>query len=152
MSDCSQAITQADTSPCECAGWYALTRQNCDPDTRRGARPSPGSQRHPRSPIHHRCFSARLSGPALCCERCEHLPGGAEDGEVPVAGVELKLCARYRRGEQPGVLGRDRSVGIAVVDRCRCGDGTQLETPGPQEHPQVLGNSPAALAECLAVC
>jgi hypothetical protein len=68
-----------------------------------------------------------------------------------VAVVELKLCARYRRGEQPGVLGRDRGVGIAVVDRCRHGDGTELETPGPHKHPQVLGNSPAALAECLAV-
>src|SRR5207237_2741581 len=77
--------------------------------------------------------------------------GGAEDGEVPVAGVELELCARYRGGEQPGVLGWDRGVGIAVVDRCRHGDGTELETPGPREHPQVLGNSPAALAECLAV-
>ena len=68
-----------------------------------------------------------------------------------MAGVELKLCAWYRRGEQPGVLGRDRRVGIAVVDQCRDGDGTELETPGPHEHPQVLGNSPAALAECLAV-
>jgi len=53
-------------------------------------------------------------GLALCCERCEHLPGGAEDGEVPVAGVELKLCAWYRRGEQPGMPGRNRGVGIAV--------------------------------------
>jgi hypothetical protein len=65
--------------------------------------------------------------------------------------VELELCAGYRRGEQPGVLGRDRGVGIAVVDRCRHGNGTELETPAPCEHPQVLGNAPAALAECLAV-
>jgi hypothetical protein len=33
--------------------------------------------------------------------------------------MELKLAARYRGGEQPGVPGRDRGVGIAVVDRCR---------------------------------
>ena len=103
------------------------------------------------APAGQSVLARAAAGPVLCCERCEHLPGGAEDGEVPVAGVELKLCARYRRGEQPGVPGRDRGVGIAVMDRCRHGDGTELETPGPHQHPQVLGNSPAALAECLAV-
>lgn len=94
------------------------------------------------------CRAARA---ALRCERRKHLPGDPEDGEVPVAGMELKLAARYRGGEQPGVPGRDRSVGIAVVDRCRHGDGPELEAPGLQEHPQVLGNSPAAAAERLCV-
>jgi hypothetical protein len=35
----------------------------------------------------------------LSGERCEHLPGGAEDREVAMAGVELKLRAWYHLGE-----------------------------------------------------
>jgi hypothetical protein len=77
--------------------------------------------------------------------------GGAEEGEVPVARVELKARARYHLGQQPGVPGRDGLVRIPVMDRCRHGDGTELETPGPHEHPQVLGDSPAAAAERLGV-
>jgi hypothetical protein len=70
---------------------------------------------------------------------------------VPVARVELKVRARYHLGQQPGVPGRHRLVRIPVMDRCRHGDGTELETPGPHEHPQVLGDSPAAAAERLGV-
>jgi hypothetical protein len=68
-----------------------------------------------------------------------------------VAGVELKPCARDRVGEQPGVLGRDRGVRVPVADQCRHPDGTGFEAPGPGEQPQVLGDSPAAAAECLEV-
>src|SRR5260370_33589871 len=42
-------------------------------------------------------------------------------------------------------------MGIPGVDRCRHLDGTELETPGPREHPQVLSNSPAAAAERFGV-
>jgi len=44
LTYCSQAITQSDISPCGCTGGHALTRQNCDPDMRRGGGPPPGSQ------------------------------------------------------------------------------------------------------------
>src|SRR5262249_35698666 len=83
--------------------------------------------------------------------RGEQLRGGAEDREVPVAGVEVKLRVRYRLGVQPGVRGRDRGIGVPVVDRCGDRDGTELEAPGPGEHPQVLGNSGAAAAERLGI-
>jgi hypothetical protein len=42
-----------------------------------------------------------------------------------VAWVELKLRAEDRLGQEPGVLGRDRGIGIAVVDRCRDRDRTE---------------------------
>ena len=89
---------------------------------------------------------AAASGAALCGERGQHLPGGAEDGEVPVAGVELKLCAWYRRGEQPGVLGRDRGVGIAVVDRCRPSGAMSMRlcTRPPSRAAHAAANGPPA--------
>src|SRR5437764_15072019 len=87
----------------------------------------------------------------LSGERGQQLPGGAGDGEVALAGVELQLRAVYRLGEEPGVLGRDGGVRLAVVDRCRRLDGTELETPGPGEHPQVLGHPPTAAAERFGV-
>ena len=68
---CSQAITQADTSPCGCAGGYALTRQDCDPDMCRGDCPPLGSQttygepRYPLKPIHVAAFlDPPATGPA----------------------------------------------------------------------------------------
>ena len=68
-----------------------------------------------------------------------------------MAGMKVKLRARYRLGEEPGVLGRNYRVGIPVVDRCRDLDGTEIESPRPGKHPQVLGNSPAAAAERLGI-
>src|SRR5215469_4534264 len=50
----------------------------------------------------------------LSGERRKHLPGGGEDREVPVAGVEVKLRARYRLGVEPGMPGRDRRVRVPV--------------------------------------
>ena len=78
---------------------------------------------------------------------CKHLPGGAEDREVAMAGMELKLCARYLFGEQLGVLGRDRiSASPWWIDV-----GTWMEPSskphGPGEHPQVLSHSPVPAAE-----
>src|ERR1043165_4028532 len=67
-----------------------------------------------------------------------------------MAGVEGQLRAWYPRGQQAGVLRRDRDIGISVMNRCRHGDGTELEPPGSHEHPQILGDSPAALAEGLS--
>jgi hypothetical protein len=41
---------------------------------------------------------AAFLGSVLFGERREHLLGGAEDREVPVAGVEVKLRGRYGLG------------------------------------------------------
>jgi hypothetical protein len=49
--------------------------------------------RPPEAVAAHRAVGQLLSG-----ECREHLPGGAEDREVPVAGVELELRARYHLG------------------------------------------------------
>src|SRR5205807_10407972 len=94
----------------------------------------------PRDRTHFRATAQGAWFGWLSGERGQQLPGGAEDGEVALAGVELQLRAGYRLGEEPGVPGRDGGVRLAVVDRCRRLDGTELETPGPGEHPQVLGH------------
>ena len=70
---------------------------------------------------------------------------------MALAGVQLKLRAWYRPGVQPGVLGRDRGIRVTVMDRGRNRDGTQFETPGPGEDPQVLSHSPAPAAERLDI-
>jgi hypothetical protein len=97
---------------------------------------------------------ACTADPPVSCYRASGTSmsrGGGQNREVPVPGVVLKLRARYRLGVEPGMPGWDCRVRIPVVDRCRHRDGPELETPGPREHPQVLGNSPAAAAESLGI-
>src|SRR5215467_11947751 len=87
----------------------------------------------------------------LCGERGEDVRWMAEDREVPVARVDLKPRARYRLCVEARVQGRNGYVGITLVHPGRCLDGAEVEAPGPGEHPQVLGDAPAATAERLDV-
>jgi hypothetical protein len=78
---------------------------------------------------HVRAVAAVRGSGRLFGEGGQRLPGGAEDREVTVAEVEVKLRAGYRLGEEPGVLGRDGGVRVAVVDRCRRPEWNRARTP-----------------------
>src|SRR6266699_3514001 len=95
--------------------------------------------------------AAGLCGRGLFGERRECCGCCAEDREVAVAGLDLKACARYRLGVEPGVLERDGCIGISVLDQYRHVDGAEIKSPGPGEHPQVLTGSPAPLPEGFEV-